>query len=320
MGVGSIIWAALDIGTNSVKLLVGRVNPSGYLDVLHQGVRVTRMGEGLFASGRLGELPVQRALEAIKALLKEALAYHPQGISALGMEAFRRAQNGAEIAHRIEKDTQISVRILRGTEEADLGREGVLLGYGGHTPDVVLVADIGGGSTELALTIPRWEISVPHGAVTTTEAFLSSDPPTAEEMERARQMSRKWMTEAWSTCPARDVLPTVVAVGGTVTTFGAIYRELDSWAPEQLHGLRLGFHDVEALTDHLAALSLERRREVVGLDQARAPVIVGGGTLLEAILLAVGAPELRISVANLLHAHVVREVLHWYAEHTPQNV
>lgn len=322
MSANSVVWAGIDIGTNSVKLLVARVHfpdESFRLDVLRHSVHVTRMGEGLNASGALGQAPMERAMEAIQRLQAEAAEFHPQGMDALGMQAFRQARNGADFARRITEVTGIPVRILSGLEEASLSREGVLRGFGGALPAQLVVMDVGGGSSELSLTSPQWEISVPRGAVNTSEMFLKTDPPTAQEIARMRDDVRQAMREAWASCPARVLQPSVVAVGGTVTTYGSMHLAMASWEAERIHRMKLRLSDIETLTDRLAALTLEQRRHVVGLNPARAAVIVGGGALLEATLLAVGADELRISIANLLHAHVEREARRWYAEHTPQH-
>lgn len=314
------VWAGFDVGTNSVKLLVGRVafDPaSPRLEVLHHDVRVTRMGEGLNATGQLSEAGMERALEALEALAEAARSYGPQGLSALGMEAFRRASNGLALARRVHDTVGIPLRIVTGEEEARLGREGVLLGYGAPLPASVLVVDVGGGSSELALTDPEWQVSVPRGAVTATEAWLRADPPSSDEMGVLRSALRTLFEEAWGTCPAREAVPTVVAVGGTVTSYAAMQLQLETWDSARVHRMSLERSEVRALTDHLAALPLELRRQVPGLHPGRAPFIVGGGAILESILETVGAARLFVSVANLLHAHVVVEAERAVnAEHT----
>lgn len=303
-------WAGLDIGTNSVKLLVGEVTFDGStprLTEVRHDVRVTRMGEGLNATGELSPEGMLRALEAIGALVERARQDAPDGISALGMEAFRRASNGPAFARRVEEQLGVAVRILSGEEEARLGREGVLLGYGAPLPPSVLVIDVGGGSSEMALTSPVWQVSVPRGAVTTSEAFLCSDPPAADEMAAMRAELASAFSAAWRTCPACDDIPAVVAVGGTVTTYAAISLCMPLWDASRVHRLQMSRERLRAITDQLASLPLAARREVPGLHPDRAPYIIGGGALIEAILDAVGADALHVSVANLLHAHVVAE-------------
>ena len=304
-------WAGLDIGTNSVKLLVARPVAANdgtlTLDVLVHDVTITRMGEGLNATGRLGDAPVERTIEAVRVFLGVARAHGAEGFSAAGMEAFRRADNGHEVARRIETATGVPVRILTGPEEAALGREGVLAGFGERLAGPTLVCDPGGGSTELALTDPRWEVSLPLGAVVCTESFLRGDPPSADELMALRSNAREAVERAWRGSPRPQDRPTVVAVGGTATACASMLMRLGDWDPERVHRATLTLDEIETLTDHLAAMTLARRREVVGLSPARAPVIVGGTVLLEAVLQTVGALSLRVSLANLLHAFVLRE-------------
>lgn len=310
MSSQAVTWAGLDVGTNSVKLLVGQVTFEGSkprLAEVRHDVRVTRMGEGLNATGELSPDGMARALEAVASLVEQARGDGPAGVSALGMEAFRRASNGPAFARRIEHELGIPVRILTGEEEARLGREGVLLGYGAPLPPSVLVVDVGGGSSEMALTSPAWQVSVPRGAVTTSEAFLRSDPPSADEMAAMRDELAGVFAATWRTCPASDSVPTVVAVGGTVTTYATIALGMPVWDSGRVHRLQMSRERLRAITDHLAALPLAARREVPGLHPDRAPYIIGGGALIEAVLDAVGADALYVSVANLLHAHVVHE-------------
>ena len=269
------------------------------------------MGEGLNATGALAEGAMARAIEAISELVAEARRYEPVGISALGMEAFRRASNGPALARRIGEELGIPLRILAGEEEAQMGREGVLLGYGAPLPSAVLVVDVGGGSSELALTSPSWQVSVPRGAVTTSEAFLHADPPSADEVARMRTELGGVFADAWRACPDAGATPAVVAVGGTVTTYGAIQLQMSEWDSERVHRLWLSRNDIHALTDRLASMTLAERCEVPGLHPGRAPYVLGGGAILESVLGAVGADGLHISVANLLHAHVVHEAERW---------
>lgn len=275
------------------------------LKLLHD-VEITRMGEGLGQTGRIGEAAQERTLQAVRRLLERARACHPDGISALGMEAFRRAENGAAFAARIGAETGVTVRILRGEEEAGLGREGVLRALGpSRDGRPWLLVDIGGGSTELALTDPLWEISVPLGAVLVTERYLAGDPPTTAEMRTMRDALDERLAAAWAQAPQAS--PHLVGVGGTITTYACVAQGLERYETERVHGYVLDAAAIAAVTQRLAALPLAQRSQVPGLHPQRAPVILGGGGLLEAALRAVGEERIVVSEANLLHAWVVRE-------------
>jgi len=305
-----MIWAAFDIGTNSVKLLVAEVSlrshppggPDGPRKLFH-GVQITRMGEGLARTGRLGEAGMERALEVLRGLREHARSYDPQGMSALGMEAFRRASNGEDFARRIEAELGMPMTVLTGVEEARLGREGVLRALGAE--ERWLLVDIGGGSTELSFV--GWETSVPLGAVIVTEEMLPSDPPDANEMAAMRATLASRFASALEGVDVSGAR--MVGVGGTVTTYAAILQELAAYDGERVHGYVMTSAQVREVTDRLAALPIVERRAVVGLMPDRAPVIVGGGAILESAMAAAGAERLVVSEANLLHAFVVREAL-----------
>jgi len=287
-------------------LLVARVVPfSGRApEKLLHAIVITRMGEGLGDTGLIGEAGQQRALDAIHELLLAAAPYSPEGVCALGMEAFRRASNGAVLAARIQADTGVPVRILAGREEAALGREGVVRALG--VPDPLLLVDIGGGSTELALTDPPWEVSVPLGAVVATEGWLRGDPPGAETMSTLRAATHERLAAAYAEAP-RTGAPRLVGVGGTVTTYAAIDLVLDEYDSARVHQHVLSRARVAEITQRLAALPLAERRQVPGLHPARAPVILGGGVLLETAMEVSASQSLTVSEANLLHAYVVEQ-------------
>lgn len=312
MAVTSPVWAVLDLGTNSVKLLVARVASERPPQVLLHDVRITRMGQGLAASGRISAEGVARTLEAVRELLAQARSFHPQGVAAVGMEAFRRASNRDEVAHALQKELGFSLTVLTGDQEAALGREGVLRDLG---PDPqgrsTLVVDIGGGSTELALSNPVWAISLPLGAVVVSETFLRSDPPGAPELEAMHQALRDQISQSWQSGAGGHLASglRVVAVGGTATSYATMHLGLTTYDSHQVHRLRLRHADLVAQTARLAALPLEQRRQVPGLHPDRAAVILGGGSVLAAVLEVVGADEVVVSEANLLHALVVRQAL-----------
>ncbi len=274
--------------------------------LLHD-VRITRMGAGLDATGRIGDDGVRRTLDAILELLPLVRSWEPVAISAVGLEAFRRSANGVEVVRRIEEETGICVRILPGVEEARLGREAVVREMG-PSPDgrPWLSLDIGGGSTELALSEPSWEVSIPLGAVVVTERYLRGDPPTVAEMEAMRRAARLAVRERWSRSGC-GTTPRVVGVGGTVTTYAAILQELEPYDSARVHRYEMAVSAVAATTDRLAALPLAARRQVAGLHPERAPVILGGGALLEAVLQETEAGALVVSEANLLHAWLFHE-------------
>jgi exopolyphosphatase/guanosine-5'-triphosphate,3'-diphosphate pyrophosphatase len=302
--MSDVIWAGFDIGTNSVKVLVAAVDVTArrLSRVLYHDVAITRMGQDLGRTGVVSEEGLQRTIQAVRLLHDKARGFAPAGWCSAGMEAFRRASNASVLIERLRRECGVDVRVLRGEEEASLGRAGVVSAFG--TTEPLLMVDIGGGSTELALTTPSFEVSVPRGAVVTTERYLVDDPPTAQQMSVMRDELQVAFAEVWRAAP-QGVIARLIGVGGTLTTYAAVAQSLEPYDSSKVHGYGMSMDEIRAITDRLAALPLARRREVRGLQPARAPVIVGGGAILEAVMSVVGAGAVTVSEANLLHALVV---------------
>ena len=306
------VHACLDIGTNSAKLLVARVDDDGTPHKLAHDVRITRMGQGLAHSGALSSEGLARACQAIEELLEQARCHGPSSIAALGMEAFRRATNGTTAALWLQEQTGVPLTVLTGLQEASLGREGVLRDLG---PDpqgrATLAVDIGGGSTELALSDPDWATSLPLGAIVVTEQHLTSDPATPAQRTAMMAALRTRLVDAWTRVPeaARARGVRVVGVGGTATSYATMQQELESYDSSRVHRFTMSTPEVQALTERLGSLTVEQRRALAGLHPDRAPVIVGGGAILQTVLEVTGATELVVSEANLLHAFAVRQAL-----------
>lgn len=295
--------AALDIGTNSVKLLVGSVGTGGVVTTHLHRVRITRMGAGLWATGLLDELGIARTIVEMHELLALARDWKPVRVMAVGLEAFRQAENGVEMVARISRETGIPVRVLSGDDEARLSREAVLRAWGDVPGSRLLTIDIGGASTELALGTPPWETSMPLGVVTLSDRFMPSGEgglgAMAGEVERC--VREAWARRSVGEGPLRGVV-----VGGTGATFASIEQGLDGDDPSRVNGHPVLRSSVQAMRDRLVAMALEERRRVRGLHPLRAPVIVAGLVLLETIMGVCGLESATVSIVDLLHAVLAR--------------
>ena len=257
--------AAVDLGTNSTRLLVADVAGDELVE-LHRETRITRLGEGVDA----GRLLLPAAVERVRACLADyrrtIAGLGAERTLAVGTSAVRDAENGREFLDGLGLPT----RVLSGDEEAAL----TFLGVG--EPDA-LVVDVGGGSTELVG--PGIHVSLELGCVRLSERFLRSDPPAARELEACA-------------AAVRDALPDVAAtraigVAGTFVSLAALAGELTLQA-------------VAAQVDRLAALTLVERRLVPGLEPERTPVIVGGAVIVRELLVRLRLPRIEVSVRDLL--------------------
>jgi exopolyphosphatase/guanosine-5'-triphosphate,3'-diphosphate pyrophosphatase len=262
--------AALDLGTNTTRLLVADVD-NGAVAELHRETRITRLGEGVDRRRRLLPVPIAR--------VRNVLSDYRRTLESLGAErallaatsAVRDAENGEAFLGEIEWSYGFATRLLSGDEEAQLTRRGV------DPPPQTLVLDIGGGSTELILD--NFHVSLDVGSVRFTERFVHTDPPDPHELEEAARAARAAFEAHARIQPER-----AIGVAGTVTTLAALDLGLEQYRRERVHGHRLSRQGARTQLERLAALSLEQRRAVPALDPGRAPVIVAGAVILVAAL------------------------------------
>jgi exopolyphosphatase / guanosine-5'-triphosphate,3'-diphosphate pyrophosphatase len=265
--------AAVDLGTNSTRLLVADVQ-DGRVEEIVRSTVVTGLGEGVDERRRLLPAPVARVRNALVDFRRELEALGAEHTLAVATSAVRDAENGEAFLGEVEWSYGFATRLLSGDEEAELTRAGI----GALSPGT-LVLDVGGGSTELIADDFRTSIDI--GSVRLTERFLRSDPPQPHELTAAAGAFRALLADL-------DVTA-AIGVGGTVGQLAAL-----------AHSEELTLEDVERFARELAAIPLAERRLVAGLDPARAPVIVGGALIVREALRHYGLAAIRFSVRDLL--------------------
>jgi exopolyphosphatase/guanosine-5'-triphosphate,3'-diphosphate pyrophosphatase len=285
--------AAIDLGTNSTRLLVADVE-DGRLDEIVRRLTITRLGEGVDARRRLLPVPITRVRNCLTDYRRELEELGATRTLAIATSAVRDAENGEAFLGEIEWSFGFSTRLLAGEEEAAMMLRGVTAG---RTPlDDTVVVDIGGVSTELVLAhagSPAFSTSLDVGCVRVTERFLRSDPPSAPELAAAGAYVRSLLPELEAT--------SAIGVAGTVTTLATLDLGLAEYDPERVHGHRVPRESVERQLARLAALPLEERLRVPGIEPGRAPVIVAGLVVLCEILAACDLPEIEASERDILH-------------------
>jgi exopolyphosphatase/guanosine-5'-triphosphate,3'-diphosphate pyrophosphatase len=293
--------AVVDIGTNSTRLLVADVE-NGRLRELERQTTVTRLGEGLEASGRLSDAAIARVSEAI-ASYREAIDRHGAELTvAVATSAVRDAENGPEFRDEIQRRFDLDARTISGDEEARLTFLGATAG---RDPSAeTLVIDIGGGSTEYVVghpgQDPGFHVSTRMGSVRHTERHLHGDPPTAPELAALAEDTRA-IVEAEVPAKIRERVDAGIAVAGTATSLAAIDQELDPYDPERVQGYLLSQASCERLVTRLAELTVAERRELAGLHPDRAPTIVAGAGILLESMRAFGLDQVEVSENDILH-------------------
>jgi exopolyphosphatase/guanosine-5'-triphosphate,3'-diphosphate pyrophosphatase len=291
--------AVVDIGTNSTRLLVADVSDGSVTELQRESI-VTRLGEGVDATGALGEEPQQRVFAALDQYA-EAIERHGATVRTVVMtSAVRDASNGRQFADTVHDRYGLTGGTLSGDQEATLSYLGATVGRA--DPGPLLVIDIGGGSTEMIVGSGGsvdFHVSTQVGVVRHSERYLHSDPPTPEEMSALADAARAVIEDSVPD-DVRSRVSGAVAVAGTATQCAAIDLELDPYDPERVEGHRLSRERIGELRDRLAAVPLAERREIVGLDPARAPTIVAGTVVLLEVLGAFGLDAVEVSEHDIL--------------------
>jgi exopolyphosphatase / guanosine-5'-triphosphate,3'-diphosphate pyrophosphatase len=286
--------AAVDLGTNSTRLLVADVD-QGRVEEVERRLAITRLGEGVDERRRLLPVPIARVRNTLAEFRRELESLGATRTLAIGTSAIRDADNGEAFLGEIEWSYGFETRLLDGDEEAAMMLRGVDAGRDGGL-DGALVIDIGGGSTELVQSTNgrgSSSVSLDVGCVRVTERFLRSDPPAADELEAAA-------AHVCSLLPPSEA-GAAIGVAGTVTTLATLDLGLDEYDPERTHGHRIPRVSVEREVDRLAAMTLDERRRVPGIEPGRARVIVAGALILREVLRAYDLDELEVSEHDILH-------------------
>jgi exopolyphosphatase/guanosine-5'-triphosphate,3'-diphosphate pyrophosphatase len=291
--------AALDLGTNTTRLLVADVHDGSVEEVVRRS-RITRLGEGVDARRRLLPLPITRVRNSLADFRRELETLGAERALAVATSAIRDAENGEAFLGEIEWSYGFKTRLLSGDDEALLTLRGVASGR--KLDGRALVIDIGGGSTELVAGSPdhiTFRISTDLGSVRLTERYLRGDPPGEGELSVCAAAIRSLLAERVPD-EARTGVDTAIGVAGTITSLAALDIGLVEYDAERVHGHRLTHDAVHAQLTRLAAISLAERRQVPGLEPERAPVIVAGAMILRETMRYFGLGEVEVSERDLL--------------------
>jgi exopolyphosphatase/guanosine-5'-triphosphate,3'-diphosphate pyrophosphatase len=289
--------AAVDVGTNSVRLFVA--DPDVPLAPVERHMRITRLGEGVDATGRLDDRALARTLDCISFYADRWAELGATRVCITATSAIRDAADRDRFFEGVCERTGIMPRVLSGEEEARATFRGAVISVDGEPPYVVL--DIGGGSTELTRGIdePEAITSRQLGCVRLTERCLGSDPPTDDEIEDANMVVAAELDEV-----ERLVEPasarTLIGVAGTVTTLGALHLGLDEYDPSRIHGTRIPVKDVLGLTANLTTLPVAARAALGPMVAGREDVIVAGALILCRVMERFGFSEVIVSEADIL--------------------
>ena len=294
--------AVADLGTNSTRLLVADVAAGGALAEVVRRTDVTRLGDGVDATGRLAEDAMERVHDTLCEYRGLADQLGADRTIAVATSAVRDASNAEEFQRDVRQRAGFDIRTITGDEEARLTFLGATSGR--EAAAATLVVDIGGGSTEYVVghpgEPPGFHVSTRLGSVRQTERHLRGDPPAESELRELEAAAREIVADG--TPPEiREAVREGIAVAGTATSLAAIDQGLEPYDPSLVHGYRLRLEACRRMLDMLSGMPLEDRRRVPGLLPARAPTIVAGAVILVESMRAFGLAAMETSEADLLH-------------------
>ncbi|MDB4896712.1 MAG: putative exopolyphosphatase, partial [Firmicutes bacterium] len=297
----------VDLGSNSVRLSVTRIQEDGGYRVIAEVKAVVRLSAEIGPDGAIGAAGLEHTLAVLRDFQRVGKAYGVGRYIAVATAAARQAKNGAEFIAAVTKETGIALQIIPGAEEGELGLTGALNTIA--ETDGLLI-DIGGGSTELVRFSGRRltaVVSLPYGAVNLTASFLPGGNGGKDAVERLeRFLADVLMTVPW--LPGARGLP-LIGVGGSIRNVGRIDQKAVDYPLPLLHNYRLAPERVAKVYKELRSLSVKERRKVPGLSDDRAEIILPAVAMMQQVLLRSGAGEMVISGTGLREGLLYRHLL-----------
>jgi exopolyphosphatase / guanosine-5'-triphosphate,3'-diphosphate pyrophosphatase len=292
-------FAVIDVGTNSVKFHVGERGPDGTWQTIADRAEVTRLGEGLDDTGRLGAEPIARTVEAIAGMADEANRDGVETIAAVGTAGMRIAANAGELVDAVRERCGVEIEVIPGEEEARLAYVAATSGLG-VTGGSLVVFDTGGGSSQFTFGAPgriEEQFSVNVGAARFTEQFGLDDAVPPETVAEAR----KAIGTDLSRLDGRPAPELLVGMGGGITNMAAVSHELERYDPEVIQGTVLDAAEVDRQIELYRTRSADERRTLAGLQPKRAEVILAGACIVRTVLEKLGRDSLVVSDRGLRH-------------------
>lgn len=298
------IFAAIDCGTNAIRLLIARVNGDHVTDLVRE-MRTVRLGEGVDTTGEFSEAALGRTFAAAREYAVMLKNYEVKRIRFIATSASRDVTNRDAFSAGIKEILGVEPEVISGNEEAELSYIGALSGL--EVKGSVLVADIGGGSTEFVTALPDGSLvsrSVNIGCVRMTERHLHSDPPTPSEIASTISDIDNQIELIKQTVPI-DSGTTFIGLAGSVTTVAAMALGLSEYDADTIHGSRVSLEQVETVTGELLTMTHKQRADLGFMHPGRVDVIGGGALVLREAMNKLGFDQVLVSEKDLLDGVVL---------------
>ncbi len=314
--------AAIDCGTNSIRLLIAEVDPAaGTLTDRDRRMQIVRLGQGVDRTGRFAPEALERTFAACRSYAEVIAEHECERVRFVATSASRDVANREVFVAGVRTCLGVEPEVVSGAEEARLSFDGATRDLvGGDHPEPFLVVDIGGGSTEFVLGAAGADhrgaalaasvaapaaVSVDVGCVRLTERHLHDDPPSAEQIAAARADVESAIERAAKVVPLRTAA-TLIGLAGSVTTVAAMALALPSYIPELIHHTRIAAPDVHAVADRLLTMTRAERGALAFMHPGRVDVIGAGALVLSCVVRAAGVDAVLVSEHDILDGIALR--------------
>lgn len=300
------ILAGIDIGTNTVRLLIADVKDKYNFREIRSERRITRLGEGLIENGRLMPSAEERTIFVLKEFGEILKGYPVEALTAVATSAVREAENGRKFVERIKVETDFDVEVISGDEEARRTFLGVVAGLNNKNGSL-LIMDIGGGSTEFILSKNAEvlsSISTGLGVVKLTEKFVKSEPLTDKELEGLKNAIEKEIKGLKDSLNSASE-SAFVGTAGTITTLAAIDQNLTLYNPLCINNYILKKKSVDRIFDNLKSMTIEERLNIPALEKGREDLIIAGTAIVQSVMEEFGFREMTVCDYGLREGIVI---------------
>jgi len=296
-------YAAIEIGTNSTKMIIVQKNDSNSCSILRKVNTVNRLSRQMFENRMIQQKALKDGMNIIHEYMKDIKENNAELVSIFSTSVLRDADNRSLIMQEVKKHYGCDIEIISGEEEAFYAYRAAS-GLMGHNDEKAIVIDIGGGSTEIICGGREkidHKVSLDIGAVRLTEMYCKSDPPTDIEINQIKGYIGEKLKVLPCAAPQDAIL---IGTGGTIKTLATIYSELDYRNEKRINGLVVPRNSVNGILKDLVKMDFKSRKNVKGLNPKRADVIIAGLLILQAVMEAFGKDQIKVSSRGVIEGYM----------------
>ena len=298
-------FAAIDLCTNSTRLLIANFSGTSIIPVLRE-MHITRLGKNIASNGFIGLDGQEKTLEVLSSYMEKIKKYDVGLLKAVGTAALRNAKNKKEFLLKAMKNTGLDIEIISARQEASYSFKGAecdLKDSPLYAGERIVLADLGGGSSEFISGYPgkndKVFKSIHLGCVTLTEMFLRADPPAEKEIIDLREHVRAHVEKDLKIF-LRDTNFILVGVAGTVAAIASMKKNLIKYDRDKIHHSVLKFEDISDICNRLIEVDLSERKKIIGLEKKRADIIIAGCMMLLEVMMFFEKEKIIVSESDIL--------------------